>query len=199
MSGIFGIVNRSGASLAPPAMENMASSLAPWEGHGFHTWQSEIAGLGVATLVTTPEAGYECLPRYDRVSGIAFAAAGRIDNRAELGDALGIPQSEQPRLSDGEFMLQAYLRWEARAATYLFGDWAFAAWHPAERKMFLARDHLGNTSLFYYADTNTLAFAPTHQALLNLNLFPVELDELYLAQILVSWPAYQGGAPSTAR
>lgn len=45
---------------------------------------------------------------------------------------------------------------------------------------------------FHQADEKVFAFASSRKALLSLNLAPVELDELYLGQILVSWFAYHG-------
>ena len=53
-------------------------------------------------------------------------------------------------------------------------------------------DHYGNTSLYYYVDTGVFAFASSYKALLALDLAPIEMDELYLAQVLVSWQAYHG-------
>ena len=192
MSGIFGILNRSGAPLPLSTLEGMARSLAPWEGHTVHIWQGATVGLGVATLRSTPESGNQCLPRSNPASGIAFAASGRIDNRADLAGRLDLSPGELAKLSDGELMLQAYLQWGTQVTHHFLGDWALAAWDPSTQTLFLARDRFGTTSLFYHADAHHFVFAPTRQVLLNLNLFAVELDELYLAQVLVAWPAYHG-------
>ncbi len=190
MSGIFGIFHRNGSPLTPADLENMSRTLAYSNNHSCHSWQDGIVGLGVATLTVTSGALHS-MPRHHKASGIAFAAFGRLDNRADLARILKISQ-QQTSLSDGEWMLEAYLRWGPRTPEHLFGDWSFAAWHVVERKLFLARDHFGNTSLFYYAGPNIFAFAPTRQTLFSLNLCPLELDELYMAQVLVSWPACQG-------
>jgi asparagine synthase (glutamine-hydrolysing) len=74
----------------------------------------------------------------------------------------------------------------------IFGDWSFAACDQRARRLFLARDHCGNTALYYHSSPHVFAFASSRRALLALNLAPVELDELYLGQILVNWPAYHG-------
>ena len=70
----------------------------------------------------------------------------------------------------------------------LFGDWAFAAWDPGSRTLFLARDHCGNTALYYHASRDVFAFASSRRALLGLTPGIAELDELLLAKVLVSWP-----------
>ena len=97
-------------------------------------------------------------------------------------------------------MRSAYTRWGEDAVARIHGDWAFAAWHPKERRLFLARDPFGITSLYYYANPRIFAFATSRQALVALNLAPVEMDELYLAQVLVvvAWlprRAHQSMAP----
>jgi len=74
----------------------------------------------------------------------------------------------------------------------MFGDWAFAAWNPEERRLILARDHSGTTALYYYASPRFFAFSSSRRALLKLNLPPVEMDELYLAQLLVAWFGFHG-------
>jgi asparagine synthase (glutamine-hydrolysing) len=192
MSGIFGIVQRNGAPLSPSTLDRMRDSMADWAPDSGGLWHDTNAGLGQARLFSTPESHHDRLPRRDTLSGISFTAAARVDNRAELGRLLNISLPEQAELPDTEFLFRAYLRWGQDCPSHVYGDWAFAAWHPAERKLFLARDHSGNTSLFYYADPYRFAFASNRQALLDLNLAPAQMDELYLAQVLVSWTAYHG-------
>jgi asparagine synthase (glutamine-hydrolysing) len=70
----------------------------------------------------------------------------------------------------------------------------FAAWHPAEHRLFLARDQLGSSSLYYQLNSAVFAFASSQRQLLALGAGKPELDELYLAQYLVSWPAYHRGS-----
>jgi asparagine synthetase B (glutamine-hydrolysing) len=119
-------------------------------------------------------------------------STGRIDNISEISRSLGVYRSEKLVMSNQGWIQLAYDKWGENSAKRIYGDWAFAAWHPAERRLFLARDHFGNTALYYYIDQQIFAFASSLQALLDLNLAPMEMDELYLAQVLVSWQDYQG-------
>jgi asparagine synthase (glutamine-hydrolysing) len=105
---------------------------------------------------------------------------------------MGDDASPMSLIPDGDLILHAYLRWGENAPWHILGDWAFAAFHPAERKLFLARDHFGNTSLYYYSDPRVFAFSSDRAALLALNLTPPVMDELYLAQVLITWDAYHG-------
>lgn len=196
MSGLFGIFHRDGSPVALATLETMRDAMAHWGRDGSDIWLDGYAGLGQARTLTIPEAPYEKLPRA-HARGVVFTAAGRVDNREELirdrrleiEDSISNLRSPTP---DGDLLLHAYLRWGEDCVNRIHGDWAFAAWHPAERKLFLARDRLGNTALHYHASPRLFAFASSPQALLALNLAPVEFDELYLAQVLVVWPAYHG-------
>ncbi len=200
MGGIYGIFRRDGAPIPLPALETMRAAMAQWGRDGGDLWRNGPAGLGQLRTFSTPEAPFESLPRIQ--DGIAFTAAGRVDNRDELIADLRLRISDwntqyatrnmQSPIPDGDILFAAYLKWGEAAPQRIYGDWAFAAWHPAERELFLARDHFGNTALYYYAGPRVLAFASDRRALLALNLAPIEMDELYLAQVLVSWPAYHG-------
>ena len=67
---------------------------------------------------------------------------------------------------------------------HLFGDWSFAAWNAREQRLFLARDHLGNTGLFYYFRPPLIVFASDPGAILAHPEVPCEIDELRLARNL---------------
>lgn len=192
MSGIFGVIFRDGSACTTDIMESMCSSMQDWGRDKINYWQEGSAGLGHALTSTTAEACFEHQPYADQRSGIVFTAAARVDNRLELSRSLNITQTELSKLSDGDLVWCAYRQWGKNATSRIYGDWAFSAWHPAEKRLFLARDHLGNTALYYYIDDHVVAFSSSRQSLLKLKLSPVALDELYLAQILISWPAYHG-------
>jgi asparagine synthase (glutamine-hydrolysing) len=191
MSGLFGLFQRDGAPVEPSRLATLRAAMAEWGIDGSRVWQAGSIGLGQALFISTPEAQLEQLPLIDEQSGLAFTAAARIDNRRELIAALALDDRSSV-ISDGALIWQAYRRWGEDCVNRLYGDWSFAVWQPAERKLFLARDHFGNTALYYYADPHVFAFASSRQALLALNLPSIEMDELYLAQVLISWPAYHG-------
>ena len=182
-------------------VETMRAVMGDWGCDGGGVWRDGSAGLGQTLFLNTPEAHYERLPCID-ASGLVFTAAARVDNRSDLIADCGlqfadsnhqsITCNQQPVITDGELIFQAYRRWGENCVKRIYGDWAFAVWHPVERRLFLARDHFGNTALYYYADPRVFAFASERRALLALNLAPIEMDELYLAQVLISWIAYHG-------
>lgn len=203
MDGIYGIFQRDGAPVSPVALDTMRVAMSYWGRDGGDQWHNGPAGLGQLRTFTTPESPFENLPRLQ--NGLAFTAAGRVDNRDELIRKLGLEIGDwelddsqspisniQSPIPDGDLLFHAYRKWGQDAPQHIYGDWSFAAWHPCEQELFLARDHFGNTSLYYYLDQRVFAFASDRRALLALNMAPIEMDELFLAQVLISWTAYHG-------
>jgi asparagine synthase (glutamine-hydrolysing) len=191
LSGIFGIFNRGGAPVETDALHRMRGEMAGWGCEGGGTVSAGPAGLGLAVSFNTPEARFECPPSLGADTGIAVAAAARLDNRDELASGLGL-RGDLSRLADGELIRLAFLRWGESCPGKIAGDWSFAAWDSSARRLFLARDQSGNTALYYYSSPRVFAFSSSRRALLALGLSPVEMDELYLAQLLVCWTAYHG-------
>lgn len=93
--------------------------------------------------------------------GTVIAAAARLDNREELLRAFGL-ESGAP---DTTIVARAYEKWRDAAPQHLFGDWAFAAWDPNARRLFLARDHYGMATLYYFRDARKFAFATSRKPL----------------------------------
>lgn len=191
MSGIFGLIHDAGEAASLARLQKMQSAMAHWGPDGGGLWRDDHCALGQRLLYNTPEAVHERLPRWVPEARLAITAEARIDNRDELCDHFAIPRAERPTTPDSDLILRAYLKWGEASPEHLLGDWSFAIWHPDARKLFLARDHHGNTSLCYWRQGEQFAFASAPQALHAIGA-PRRLNELYLAQVLISWPAYHG-------
>jgi asparagine synthase (glutamine-hydrolysing) len=191
MSGIFGILNFDGQPVAREHLEAMRASMAYWGPDGSSIWQAENIGLGHLLLHNTPEACYESLPRQDPASSLVLTAHVRIDNREELisDQRLGIggSTSDQAQIPDSQLILRAYLHWGEECVHHLIGDWAFAVWDPRQRRLFLARDHHGISSIYTYRRGHFFAFASCIKALLALPDVPQRPNLLRVAQVLTSW------------
>lgn len=136
---------------------------------------------------------------FDALSGTSCIGAARVDNRVELLRALdldvGLWGAARPATEchdDLHLIHKAYLRWGPGSAQRILGDWAFAVWEPVHRRLFLARDHFGITSLYYAFNRGRFGFATDHRVLLDLGLARSELNPLYLGQLLVNSTAYHG-------
>ncbi len=198
MSSIFGILQRDGAVVAPSTLVVMQYAIMGRRLDGCDVWLGGNIGMGQIRQSCSSESGDGQMnpsPLPTVIKGInediVITATGRVDNRDELIRELAI-SDRQTVIPDSKVILHAFCKWGEDCPKHIYGDWSFAVWHPRERRLFLARDHYGNTSLYYYADERVFAFASDRKALLAMNLAPIKMDELYLAQILVSWPARHG-------
>lgn len=140
-------------------------------------WRDGPAALGRRAL---GEAGLR--PPIPVDGGFVIADA-RLDNAPALLAVFGAG------LSDADLAARAWARWGDDCPAHLSGDWSLIAWDPARRRMFAARDAQGCTALHYAAQGNTLVFATSLPGVLGAGR---TVDELYLAQILVAWPAFHG-------
>jgi len=184
MSGIFGLINLDGRPANHEHFQKMAGEMASWGPDGVRKICSGSAAFGHALLIVTHESRFERMPYCDANEGILFTAAARLDNRDELCDVFGVANPERPTTSDGQLVWQAYKKWGADSCKHLFGDWSFAVWHSKDRRLFLARDHLGNTGLYYYYKPPLIVFASSSEAILFHPDVSRRLDELQLAKYL---------------
>ncbi len=173
-----------GRPVTPERMETMSRAMAGWGPDNMDVRINGSSGLGFANLCTTPEGRYEKMPLTTPGSGTLLTAAARLDNRDELCELFGIQSPERPSMPDGRLVALAFERFGEETPRHLLGDWAFAAWDESNRRLFLARDHLGNTGLFYLHKPPLFAFASTPKALLALPEVPEILDEWHLARHL---------------
>lgn len=168
----------------------MASSEVP---DGASIWQETDVMIGQILPQDTPEAKWRQLVGSLSARRLGFAVSARLDNRDELHAELGLGLGGRDGASDIELALRAYLKWGEACPLRLIGDWSLAAWHSDQRRLFLARDHHGNTSLCFHCDpaTRTFAFASFPSTLHAMGV-PRRLNELLLAQELISWSANSG-------
>ncbi|MEZ5308791.1 MAG: asparagine synthase-related protein [Pyrinomonadaceae bacterium] len=99
----------------------------------------------------------ECLPL---VRSDAF-----LTNRDEIVHELGITGPVEGRISDDLLIASSYKKWGTACVEHFCGDFAFALWSQNENELILARDHLGNSPLFYYIDNSAIAFASSPRLL----------------------------------
>lgn len=189
VSGVFGVV-RFGA-LAPAPMGTaaaMAAAMAPWGDSTPTTADLQGGVVGHALRWETPEDAHTAMPVGVPQREVLITAEGRLDNRDNVAAGLGIPLADARTMADSTLIARAYLMWAEAACPRLYGDWSLAAWHPAEQRLVLARDHHGNTSISYHLDraSGRAVFASDPRALLAAGI-PRRLNELHLAQVLVSW------------
>jgi asparagine synthase (glutamine-hydrolysing) len=186
VSGIYGIFRFDGAPVEPETLRRMREAMAYYGPDGGGEWREGHVGLGQLLLCVTPEDRFESQPL--TADGISLVAAARLDNRDDLLREFGIPPAEFLTTADSSLVLEAYRKWGEDCPDHLNGDWQFAAWNGRQRTLFMARDHHGNTGLYYYQNSRFIAFASSLKALLALPEAPRRPDMLKMAQVLASWP-----------
>lgn len=139
-------------------------------------WHHGSVSLGQLPHISLSEANNDNQLFIDNTSRFVLVSRSRLDNRNELCHSLQIPLASKNAISDYALILKAYQKWGKDCPKYLLGDWAFAVWDSKKQQLFLARDHFGPTSLFYYHDNNCFAFANTLNSLLSLPSIPCQLD-----------------------
>lgn len=188
MSAITGIFNLNGKPVEASQIEDMKAPIRKWGPEASSSWIEGNTGLGHLLSYNTPEALHEKQPLTDASGRYVLVARARIDNRDELQKILGIPGNEMATTPDSVFILAAFKKWGKDCVHHLLGDWAFAVYDKMKQELFLARDHHGNTGLFYFRSSNVFVFGSSIKSLLAIPDVSKEINELFVTKILVSWP-----------
>jgi asparagine synthase (glutamine-hydrolysing) len=191
-SSIFGAFCRNSDQLPPLVLEKIQANISTGNKDEYQLWNDG----GIALVQTHHNYSSDfhsdsCL-NIKKSNSYIFIAAGRLDNVSELCSFLDIPESARPTLSDYDLMHLAYAKFGKKCSSRMFGDWVFAAWNITDRQLAICRSHYGKIALYYHVNNELFAFASKRRDLLALKLVPVELDELWLAQYIISWHAYYG-------
>ncbi|PTS75803.1 hypothetical protein DBR17_15305, partial [Sphingomonas sp. HMWF008] len=109
-----------------------------------------------------------------------FVCTARIDNKAEVAARFGL----DPRADDRSIVRDVFEARGAAGVADLVGGFAFAHWSDETRTLTLARDCVGQHSLFYATRGNVTRFASSLRLLLALPDMPREIDERALANYM---------------
>ncbi|WP_413204316.1 asparagine synthase-related protein [Rhodospirillum sp. A1_3_36] len=148
-------------------------------------WCEGSAGLVARQRFSTPEDRFERQPWVGAGGRLVLVFDGRLDNREEIIDALGLSVDPTDVLPDGALLLRSFERWGESALPRFLGPLSLALWDGAERRLLLARDHLGRRALYVHQGQGFVAFASTLQALLAMPQVPRRLNEERLGDFLV--------------
>lgn len=186
MSGIAGIVHFHDQPVEPALIETMTAAQAHRGPNGIAHWHGAGVALGHGMLHTTTESLCEQQPLANEDGSLLLVMDGRVDNYLDLRRHLRSVGAALRDPSDAELVLKAYQLWGQGCLAHIEGDFAFAVWHTQERRLFCARDPLGNKPFYYYWNGKTLIFASEMQAILALPDTPQVLNKSMLAQWLAS-------------
>ncbi|TVP44561.1 MAG: asparagine synthetase B [Halomonas sp.] len=165
MSAIAGLIHLDSSAVDRDTLHRMQMLLTPYGRDAQHSWHQQNAGLSRTLLRTTPEDSLDQQPLWRGSDKLAVVFDGRIDNREELCEKLGIEPAQAVQLADSELVYRACLQWDSDAPKHLLGDFAVACWQPQRQRLWLARDPMGVRPLFWYKRDNLFAFATMPKAL----------------------------------
>src|ERR1700676_1037084 len=184
MSGIVAMFNLDGRPTDPRVVGRMLNSMRHRGPDGQASFASGPVAFGHARLCSTEESWREHQPLRDDGAQLALVFDGRVDNRAELKDALatsGMPPRDD---TDAELVLRAYQCWGEESPARIIGDFAYVIWDGARKRLFCARDPLGIKPLYYHLDAKRFVCASDLQALLLEPEFSTAPNEGMAAEIM---------------
>ena len=186
MSGIMGICYPDRKSVKSDVLREMLDTLAHRGMDRSAMWCENHIGLAQRMLYTTPESLLEELPYYDRDRGLTITCDARIDNRQELVSWLGLDDLPLSKITDSQIILAAYCKWGRDCPQKLLGVFAFAIWDERQQQLFCARDFFGIKPFYYCCSDRVFSFASEIKALFCVPEVPQQLNELRIAQYLIS-------------
>lgn len=170
MGAVAGIVRFDERSPDRDVVRTMLTLSSPQDKAGGALVSSDLACFGGSELA-------------DDTGDAGFLLAGdvRIDNAAELRRRLGMHH-------DGEVsrvLVAAYAAWGNAYPQSVVGDFAVAVWDQRERRLLVARDHIGVKPLYYfYLPRRLCAFASTIRALQAVTELQVRFDDTTIVNFL---------------
>ncbi len=181
MSGIVALFDRGRGGVTDDEIDTMLDRIDHRGPDGRNAWCDDCVGLGHQQLQSTPEAAYDQQPYRD--DGLVITADARLDNRADLFDALSITKSSAP-VPDSHLLLEAYRKWGEHCVDHLVGAYAFVIWDGNTNSVFCVRDHFGVKPIYYYRGEDVFAVASEIKALLELSGVPGRLNETAVGDFL---------------
>lgn len=117
---------------------------------------------------------------------------GRLDNRDDLARQLNLGPADRRNMTDASLARRAFQAWGQGCVDHLIGDWALVTWDAHTRRVTVARDQTGRTSLFYHHDAarRVLSFASTLGDLLALPGIENRVSEAGIASLEVGVPRF---------
>ncbi len=159
MSGFFGIFRPQGGQIDLEAFEQMKTAMHREGFDGMETHVEEKIAIGHLMLRVSPESKYDKQPLKSSCGNYILVGHFRLDYRDELGDKLGLTQSEIEVTPDSQLAILAYQKWKDKCVHHLEGDWAFVIYDEKNFSLMLLKDKVGCSSLFYVIIEDTYFFS----------------------------------------
>ena len=183
MSAIAGIIHFDGKPVARQDLERMGQALEPFGRDNQRIAMGRSSGFVVRMSHFTPEDRLDRQPlMLDNQEVLLFD--GRLDNRRDLIQQLGLSVAESRVLADSSLAALAWRRWGRECLTELVGVFSLAHWSAAKNCLTLAGSAPYGKPLFVHRREGRLYVASAPHALFSLPQIPRALNEAALGDFL---------------
>jgi len=184
--------HRNGAPVSPSIIDAMLEAQSSRGGDALHRRINGGIGMGYRALWTVPEEVDERQPLVLPEAGLMVTWHGRIDNRRELLQGLGVAAPEMASWSDARLLLHLYAEQGQRAFRAIVGSFAAAVYHRPTRTLTLARDPLGHREINFHLSDKLLLAATQESGVLAHPRLSRRLNPLRLAGFFAFTGPYRG-------
>jgi asparagine synthase (glutamine-hydrolysing) len=182
MCGICGIYDLRGNGIDRDLLGRMSERIRHRGPDGEGHFISGPVGLGNRRLsIIDVEGGGQ--PQSNEDGSLQVVFNGEIYNFVELREELEGKGHRFKTRCDTEVIVHGYEEWGVDCVRRFNGMFAFALWDCGQRRLFLARDHLGIKPLYYVLLGNRFLFASEIKALLVDPECPREVDLRALSEL----------------
>lgn len=176
MSGFFGIFRPQGGPVDLEAFEQMKTAMHRDGFDGMETHVEEKIAMGHLMLRVSPESKYDKQPLKSSCGNYILVGHFRLDYRDELGDKLGLTQSELEVTPDSQLAMLAYQKWKEKCVYHLEGDWAFLVYNRKKESLFIAKDPFGYSAVFFRKFKDQFYFSSLTDCLFDISFFKNEIN-----------------------
>src|SRR2546422_6677918 len=186
MCGIAGIMNLDGARVEPVLLDRMIGRVRHRGPDDCGVSIDKQVGLAYARLsIIDLVSGQQPMRNEDNTVSIVFN--GEIFNYIELRAELLRRGHKFLTQCDTEVILHLYEEKGEECVRDLNGQWAFAIWDRKKQSLFLSRDRLGVSPLFYAVANHAFLFGSEIKSIFALPGVSREIDPVALDQIFPFW------------
>lgn len=195
MCGFVGIVNLkqdiSNNKNVIINMNNALSNRGPDEG-GYYTEPHVLLGHK-RLIVIDPDGGKQPMTYKYHENTYTIVYNGQLYNTKELKEELIQNGFTIETNSDTEILLKSFICFGENVVSKLNGIFAFAIWNSNEKRLFIARDHLGVKPLYYTIFNHHFIFSSEVKAILKFTGIEPKLDNQGICELFGIGPAHTAG------
>lgn len=182
MSAICGIFYKKGV-----IKKNEADSMMKKLGKVKHNKEAVVLSenyfAGIYQLFLNKESKNEILPFEDKETNWILNGDIILYNRDELFEELNI-HDQNINISDSQLVLISYKKWNKSCVDHLVGSFAFVIWDKVTKELFIARDHTGKKTFYYYNSDEIFVFSSLIEPIFEISQIKRRLNDEYISDFL---------------